>query len=149
MAEWRSAISALEDQQASRALPAFRDAVQWGAAHWTEVRILEDATRGLEKLPDPDNIPVLAKALKNIPQDEFDWVAKERCVRALAAQQYPAAVPILADQLVARDRIKPGFDHDEYNSRIAHRALTEIVGRDLGNTKQPWLKWFAEQSKSK
>ena len=149
MGNWYVGISALAKNTDRRALPALREAMAWGAEHWAENRILENASHGLEKMPDRENIPVLAKAIAAIPVHEYDWVAKLCCVRALGQQQFPEAIPILADQLLTplERKRSPVNQHREYNSRIAHAALRKIVGEDLGDTKQRWLEWFAARKR--
>jgi hypothetical protein len=147
LGDWGTAIYALAEMTDKRAVPAFREALVWGAGNWNESRILEYAARGLQKLPSPDNIPPLAQALSSIPPGEYDWVAVYDCLLALREHRYKEAVPVLAPQLKWPDNPKPGNDPKEYNARVAHGALVAIVGKDLGKDPAPWIAWFEAQQK--
>jgi hypothetical protein len=128
-------------------VPAFREALVWGAGNWNESRILEYAARGLQKLPSPDNIPSLAQALSSIRPGEYDWVAVYDCLMALREHRQKEAVPALARQLKWLDHPKPGHDPREFNAQIAHTGLITIVGKDLGKDPGPWIAWFQAQQK--
>jgi HEAT repeat protein len=147
MTDWDIAVYVLAEEADPRAIPAFREALLWGAPHFAEHRIMQYAARGLQKLPTPENIPVLAQALSSIRASQYDWVAVEDCLQALREHRYPAAVPVLANHLKQAELPREGRDSREYNARIAHAALINIVGQDLGTEKEPWINWFEAQKK--
>ena len=63
--------------------------------------------------------------------------AKQFAINALASLKKPESVPHLVPLLSAEKPV----------AEAAHRALFTIVGRDLGQEPEPWLKWYQESMK--
>jgi hypothetical protein len=143
--DWSIAIYVLADMADKRAVPAFRDAMLWAVNRNRE--LFESAARGLRNLPDSENIPFLAQAFTSIPAGEGYDATVYHCLLALREHRYPTAVPVLAGQLNFPVHPKSGHDPQVYNARIVHAALVEIVGSDLGTSKEAWLKWFEKEGK--
>lgn len=141
VSEWTTCIYALSDLQDLRAVPVLREALLWGAQH-SQNDILESAARGLSKLPQPDNVAVLSRALSSIAPAPYDWVAVRYCLRALQAHHFPESVPVLAAQLEPPAAEPEKKENIAYNIQIAHEALVEITGEDVGLTKLAWMNWF-------
>ena len=137
LTEWRSAIYSAFLIGDERALPAFWEAVVWGAMHG-RYQIVDYAASGLRKLPTRGNLPALSAALATMPRDAdgMAGLAAGSVLSSLCEHRFAEVVPILALQL----------DHpDRDRARQARSALTAIVGEDLGQARGSWSEWYTSR----
>lgn len=117
-------------------LPLIREFARWAVKYRLE-QTSEAAIDAFRTMPDEDNLPVIALIWKTFslgsgPGDEIFHVD---VIRALCAHKYPPTVPLLAP-----------FVTDSFAGAEAQSALSEIVGRDLGEKPQPWLDWYSARN---
>lgn len=144
--EWQSALCSIANLSDPRALPVLRsslfDALQ--AEEFYGAPALVCVERGLEKNATPENLIAFEKAYELYPkwyrwQGSTKW-ASWSAMNFLTEHKFKEAIPLLADQL----------DHPDSSCRShARRLLTDIVRRDLGEGKDPWLEWYKQHQHPK
>ena len=137
--EWQTALCSIAGLSDPRALPVLRsslfDALQ--IEEFYGVPAQGCIERGLANNPTVENLIAFEKAYELYPkryrwQGSTGW-ASWGVLSFLTAHKFIEAIPLLTEQL---DHPDPGSSGD------AHKLLVDIVKRDLGETKEPWLEWY-------
>ena len=141
--EWQVALCAIAQLSDPRALPVLRlslfDALQLEEFYGSQALVCVE--RGLENNATPENLVAFGKVYNLYPrwykwETRTKWASWE-ALNFLTEHKFREAIPLLAEQL----------DHPDPGSRSHVRSLlTDIVGRDLGESKGPWLEWFKEHA---
>lgn len=140
LSEWQSALEGLNALKDARALPLLRDALVWGAPN--ERSLFNVAVTGLQNQPDRENIAAFAQALPTLPFRLNSPYDKQICLRALSENLFRESVPVLADYLISPAADGPTPEDTQQTIRIVHQALVNIVKKDLGSQREPWIRWF-------
>jgi hypothetical protein len=113
-------------------LPLIRDIARW-AVQFPLEQTCEAALDAFRRMPDENNLPVISLIWKKFPlgRGNGDEIFHIDVIRTLCTHKYEATVPLLAP-----------FVSDGFAGAEVQAALSEIVGRDLGNRPQPWLDWY-------
>lgn len=114
-------------------LPLFRDVAIWGVKFGAE-QACEMALGAFREMPDKDNLPAIYAIWEGFADSSMEYREPifHDVVAALCAYRFPETVPLLA----------PLVTHPYAGSEVED-ALSQIVGKDLGRTPQPWLDWYA------
>lgn len=113
-------------------LPMIRDIARWAVKYGLE-QTCEAALEAFRTMPDRDNLPVISLIWKRFPfgSGKGDEIFHIDVIRTLCTHKYVQTIPLLAP-----------FVTDAFAGAEAQAALSEIVGRDLGQKPQPWLDWY-------
>jgi hypothetical protein len=113
-------------------LPMIRDIARWAVKYGLE-QTCEAALEAFRTMSDRANLPVISLIWRKFPlgRGEGDEVFHVDFIHTLCAHKFAQTVPLLAP-----------FVTDRFAGADAQVALSEIVGRDLGETPQPWLDWY-------
>jgi hypothetical protein len=108
-----------------------RDMARWAVKYGLE-QTCEAALEAFRTMSDRDNLPVISLIWRKFPlgSGEGDEVFHVDFIHILCAHKFSQTVPLLAP-----------FVTDRFAGADAQVALSEIVGRDLGETPQPWMDW--------
>ena len=110
-------------------LPLIREIARWGVK-FGQQQTSEAALRAFKMMPDQDNLPVIALIARKF-RNSGDETFPIEVMWSLCAHKYVQTIPQLAP-----------FVSYGYFGAEAEAALTEIVGRDLGDEPRPWLVWY-------
>jgi hypothetical protein len=113
-------------------LPMIRDIARWAVKYGLE-QTCEAALEAFRTMPDRDNLPVISLIWRkfSLGRGKGDEVFHVDFIHTLCAHKFAQTIPLLAP-----------FVTDRFVGADAQVALSEIVGRDLGETPQPWLDWY-------
>jgi hypothetical protein len=113
-------------------LPLIREIARWAVNHQLE-QTCKAALDAFRTMPDQDNLPVISLIWEKFPfgSAQRDEIFHIDVIRALWTHKYARTGPLLAP-----------FVADDFAVSEVQAALSEIVGRDLGKTPQPWLDWY-------
>jgi len=113
-------------------LPMIQDIARWAVKYGLE-QTCEAALEAFRTMPVRDNLPVISLIWRKFPlgSGNGDEVFHVDFIHTLCAHKFAQTVPLLAP-----------FVTDRFAGADAQVALSEIVGRDLGETPQPWLDWY-------
>lgn len=113
-------------------LPMIRDIARWAVKYGLE-QTCEAALEAFRTMPDRDNLPVISLIWKKFPlgRGKGDEIFHIDVIQTLCTHKYVQTIPLLAP-----------FVTDGFAGAEAQATLAEIVGRDLGETPQPWLDWY-------
>jgi hypothetical protein len=113
-------------------LPMIQEIARWAIKYGLE-QTCEAALEAFRIMPDRDNLPVISLIWRKFPlgSGNGDEVFHVDFIHTLCAHKFAQTVPLLAP-----------FVTDRFAGADAQVALSEIVGRDLGETPQRWLDWY-------
>ena len=133
--DWSASIYSASVIGDAKALAHFREAAVWGANHGDR-NLLEQGVRGMKRIPVEENLDAFKEIFAALRSEDcpLGKFSARDALRSLIEHRFRDAVPILASQL---------DNPNEFNRRVAHYGLKQLVGKDLGKEQQPWLQWHA------
>jgi hypothetical protein len=126
-------IAGLASFQRREDLPLIREIARW-AVKYGQFPTCEGALDAFRTMPDEDNVAVIALIWQKF-RGNRDEIFPVEMIEALSTHKYVQTIPLLA----------PLINYGAWGAD-AEAALTEIVGRDLGQKPGPWLVWYKTRS---
>lgn len=120
-------------------LPFIRAGALWASQYHLE-QMADSALDAFQGMPARANLPAIETVLKEFLPGRRPgiWSIDFDAERSLCQHKYPEAVSLLA--LFINDPVKN-------LAQEAHYCLTEIVGRDLGETPEAWIDWYKSKTR--
>jgi hypothetical protein len=108
----------------------------WGV-NIQSISICGAALDAFRDMPDKENVPVIEAILQGFSREAILQVCSSedaiimRALPALKSHLYPDSIPVLVQHL-----------KHEFWGRSMKEALRKIVGKNLGDEPEAWLKWY-------